>query len=208
MTNMAPAPAASPMRVEPVVLEGRNVRLEPLTMAHLDALVAVGLDPTLWQYTLTRNLTPDDMRRYVESALAERHAGHALPFATVERRSGVVVGSTRFGAIEPSHRRVEIGWTWIAPAWQRTVMNTEAKYLMLGHAFDVWGCQRVELKTSSTNERSQRAIARIGGTKEGVFRKHMINADGTPRDSVYYSIIDDDWPAIRARLEAMMAAYG
>jgi N-acetyltransferase len=198
---------ASPSRdmiVEACVLEGAHVRLEPLSLDHLDALTAVGLDPDLWQWTLAQNRTPEDMRRYVETALAEHRAGQALPFATVERTSGRVVGSTRFAAIERSHRRVEIGWTWIARPWQRTAVNTEAKFLMLRHAFEVWGCVRVELKTNAKNERSRRAILRIGAVEEGTLRKHQLNADGTPRDSVYFSIIDDEWPAVKSRLEGML----
>jgi RimJ/RimL family protein N-acetyltransferase len=194
------------MTIEPCVLEGPHVRLEPLTIEHLEPLTAIGLDPDIWRWTLNRNLTPEDMRRYVETALAERRAGQALPFATIERGSGRVVGSTRFAAIDATHRRVEIGWTWIARPWQRTAVNTEAKFLMLRHAFEVWRCQRVELKTSAKNERSRRAILRIGATEEGTLRKHQINADGTSRDSVYFSIIDDEWPAAKRRLEGMMAA--
>ncbi len=192
------------MTVEPCVLEGTHVRLEPLTLDHLDALTAVGLDPDLWRWTLTQNHTPDDIRRYVETALAEQRAGQSLPFATVELSSGRVVGSTRFAAIERTHRRVEIGWTWIARPWQRTAINTEAKFLMLRHAFEVWRCLRVELKTNSKNERSRRAILRIGATEEGTLRKHQLNADGTARDSVYFSITDDEWPAAKQRLEGMI----
>jgi RimJ/RimL family protein N-acetyltransferase len=192
------------MTVESCVLEGTHVRLEPLTLDHLDALTAIGLDPDLWRWTLTQNHTPDDMRRYVETALAEQRAGQSLPFATVELSSGRVVGSTRFAAIERTHRRVEIGWTWIARPWQRTAINTEAKFLMLRHAFEVWRCLRVELKTNSKNERSRRAILRIGATEEGTLRKHQLNADGTARDSVYFSITDDEWPAAKQRLEGMI----
>ena len=144
------------------------------------------------------------MRRYVEAALAEQAAGTALPFATVLREGDVVVGSTRFGSIAPEHRRVEIGWTWIAPPWQRTAVNTEAKLLMLRHAFETWGCRRVELKTNARNARSRAAMLRIGAREEGILRKHMINADGSARDSVYFSVVDDEWPAVRERLEAML----
>ena len=193
------------MLTEPVVLEGLHVRLEPLTIDHVEALARVGLDPDIWRWTLARLRTPDDMRHYVETALAEQRAGIAIPFATVERASGRVVGSTRYHGIDRAHRRVEIGWTWIAPPWQRTIVNTEAKYLMLRHAFEVWGCARVELKTNAKNERSRRAILRIGATEEGTLRKHQINADGTSRDSVYFSIIDDEWPDRKSRLEAMLA---
>jgi N-acetyltransferase len=192
------------MTVEPCVLEGTRVRLDPLSIEHLDALTAIGLDPELWRWTLARNETPEDMRRYVETALAEQRAGQSLPFATVERASERVVGSTRFAAIERTHRRVEIGWTWIARPWQRTAVNTEAKCLMLRHAFEVWRCVRVELKTNAKNERSRRAILRIGAIEEGTLRKHQLNADGRPRDSVYFSITDDEWPTVKQRLELMM----
>jgi RimJ/RimL family protein N-acetyltransferase len=194
------------MAVGPCVLEGTHVRLEPLTLEHLDALTAIGLDPDLWRWTLTQNHTPEDMRRYVETALAEQRAGQSVPFATVERASGRVVGSTRFAAIERTHRRVEIGWTWIGRPWQRTAINTEAKYLMLCHAFETWRCVRVELKANAKNERSRRAIVRIGAIEEGTLRKHQLYADGTPRDSVYFSITDDEWPTVKRRLEEMMAS--
>jgi RimJ/RimL family protein N-acetyltransferase len=140
----------------------------------------------------------------VESALAEQRAGTALPFATVERASGTVVGTTRFASAVHEHARVEIGWTWIAPRWQRTGVNTEAKLLMLRHAFDVMRVRRVELKTSALNLRSRAAILRIGASEEGTLRKHMINADGSARHSVYFSVTDDDWATVRPRLEAML----
>jgi RimJ/RimL family protein N-acetyltransferase len=146
------------------------------------------------------------MREYVERALAEREAGRALPFATVERATGRVVGSSRFAAIERHDRRVEIGWTWIGAPWQRTYVNTEAKLLMLAHAFEQWGCLRVELKTDRLNERSRAAIARIGATQEGIFRQHMITASGRIRDTVYFSILDTEWPVVRARLSARLEA--
>lgn len=192
------------MTVGPVTLEGRVVRLEPLAPHHLDALCAVGLEPSLWALTTIRVATREDMRAYMESALADQSAGTAIPFATVERASGTVVGSTRFANAVPEHARVEIGWTWIAAPWQRTAVNTEAKYLMLRHAFEVLGCRRVELKTSARNLRSQAAMRRIGAMEEGTLRKHMINADGSARHSVYFSVIDDEWPQVRARLEVML----
>jgi RimJ/RimL family protein N-acetyltransferase len=201
---MSPVAALGLITLEPRVLEGAHVRLEPLTLEHLDGLTAVGLDPEIWRWTVAQNYTPEDMRRYVETALAEQRAGESLPFATVERRSGSVVGSTRFTAFERKHRRVEIGWTWIARPWQRTVLNTEAKYLMLRHAFEVWQCVRVELKVNPKNERSRRAVLRIGATEEGTLRKHQLNPDGTPRDWVYFSIVDDEWPAVKTRLESML----
>lgn len=193
------------MDLTPITLEGKVVRLEPLSLAHLDGLTAVGLDPDLWRVTTTHVSTPDEMRAYIEEALTEQREGRSLPFATVHRSSGRVLGSTRFGNIVPAHRKAEIGWTWIARDMQRTAVNTEAKYLMLEYAFERWNCVRVELKTSSRNERSRRAILRIGATEEGVLRQHMINRDGSLRDTVYYSILDREWPAVKERLGAMVA---
>jgi N-acetyltransferase len=194
------------MDLTPVVLQGRTIRLEPLGLHHLDGLVAVGLDPSLWAITQSRVESAADMRAYVEEALAEQRAGTALPFATVEQASDTIVGSTRFANVSHEHRRVEIGWTWIAPRWQRTAVNTEAKYLMLRHAFETMGARRVELKTSTINTRSRQAMLRIGATEEGTLRQHMIRPDGSSRDSVYYSILDGEWPAVEARLRAMLGA--
>src|SRR5206468_3564674 len=140
----------------------------------------------------------EDLRLYLESALRDQREGRSLPFATIERAGGRVVGSTRFGNIEPAHRRVEIGWTWIGRDWQRTAINTEAKYLMLRHAFETWGCVRVELKTNALNQKSRRAIQRIGGREEGIFRRHIISERGVWRDTVYFSILDDEWPEVKA----------
>ena len=193
------------MRVEPVTLEGDVVRLEPLSLErHLEPLLEIGLDSDLWRWTIVKIEAADDLRRYLERALHEQAAGHALPFATVERAGGLVVGSTRFGAISVPNRRVEIGWTWIARPWQRTRVNTEAKYLMMRHAFETWGCVRVELKTDVRNERSRRAMLRLGCKEEGVYRKHVITERGTTRDTVYYSVVDDEWPAVKARLEHLL----
>lgn len=190
---------------EPVVLEGQAVRLEPLSLEHLPALCEVGLDEELWRWIPTPVRSTEDMRRYVESALADRGRGTALPFATVERGSGRVVGSTRFANLERAHRRVEIGWTWIGRPWQRSAVNTEAKYLMLRHAFEAMGMNRVELKTDALNARSRAAILRLGAREEGTLRRHMVTADGRVRDTVYFSIIDAEWPAVRAALERRMA---
>ncbi len=194
------------MRLEPVILEGTHVRLEPLSLErHWEGLRAVGLDPELWRWTVTRIEAAEDLRRYCEAALEEQAQGRSLPFATLERASGRVVGSTRFGAITPAHRRVEIGWTWIARPWQRTAINTEAKYLMLRHAFETWGCQRVELKTDARNLRSRQAMLRIGCREEGTLRKHMRTERGDVRDTVYFSVLDEEWPAVKARLEERLA---
>ena len=190
----------------PVILEGTVVRLEPLSPAHVEGLIAIGLDPELWRFTTSRVGTAGEMRDYVQQALDEQRAGSSLPFATIERSTGRVIGCTRFGNIAPAHRKVEIGWTWIARDSQRSPVNTEAKYLMLRHAFEVWQCVRVELKTSALNERSRNAIRRLGAVQEGILRQHMINADGSLRDTVYFSILDREWPVAKARLESMLTA--
>jgi RimJ/RimL family protein N-acetyltransferase len=187
--------------IRPVTLEGVHVRLEPLGLGHIEPLAEIGCDPDLWRWTTQVVRSPQEMDDYVRGALAEQAAGRALPFATVHRSSGRVVGSTRFGAIEPVHRKVEIGWTWIGKAWQRTAVNTEAKYLMLRHAFDDWRVVRVELKTDRLNKRSRAAILRIGATEEGVLRSHLVTATGRVRDTVYFSIIAEEWPAVREALE-------
>ena len=191
-------------RVEPVTLQGKLVRLVPLAFEHVDALCDVGLDASLWKWTPVQISDCAGMRAFVEEALAEQHAGSALAFATTLCETGQVIGSTRFMSIVPAHRRVEIGGTWIAPAWQRTRANTEAKYLMLRHAFEEWKCMRVELKTHAQNAKSRAAILRIGATEEGTLRKHMVQADGSIRNSVYFSIVDDEWPNVKRRLEAML----
>jgi RimJ/RimL family protein N-acetyltransferase len=193
------------MDVRPVVLEGQVVRLVPLTRDHHAALCAVGLDPELWRWTTNVVSTPQQMTAYVDAALDAQAQGSALPFATCLADSACVVGSTRFGNIDRANRRVEIGWTWIGRPWQRTAVNTEAKYLMLRHAFDQWGCLRVELKTDALNQTSRRAILRLGAKEEGVLRKHMVTDTGRIRDTVYFSILDTEWPAVRDRLQAMLA---
>ena len=194
------------MEFKPVVLEGRHVRLEPLDLAkHWYGLRAIGLAPELWRFTAAKVKDASDLRRYFEKAIDEQARGVSLPFVHVHRASGRVAGSTRFGNITREHRRVEIGWTWLGLEYQRTVLNTETKYLMLRHAFEVEGCMRVELKTSSTNARSQAAMRRLGLVEEGTFRKWMFNEDGTPRDTVWFSCTDDEWPAMKARLEGMLA---
>lgn len=195
----------TPIEIAPVTLSGRFVRLEPLSLGHHAALCGVGLDPDLWRWTIANAATPEALRAYIEDALAEQAAGRALPFATIDAASGRAIGSTRFGSIEPAHRRVEIGWTWIGRPWQRTPANTEAKLLMMRHAFETLGCVRVELKTDLLNERSRRAILRIGAKEEGILRRHQITETGRLRDTVYYSVIDTEWPAVRAALEEKLA---
>lgn len=180
------------------------VRLEPMTPGHCAALSEVGLDPEIWRFTVAMVRTPADMRDYMESGLKTVRDGTGVPFVTIARESGRVVGSTRFGNYDPANHRIEIGWTWIAKPWQRTALNTEAKYLMLSHAFEELGCVRVELKTDVLNEPSRRAILRIGAREEGVLRKHTLMWTGRYRDSIYYSVLDDEWPAVKARLEELM----
>jgi len=197
---------AAEMRVTPVTLEGRHVRLEPLAKAHLAGLAEVGLDEELWRWIPTAVRTREEMAAYIETALQEQERGVSLPFAILEKATGRAIGSTRYGNIDRTHHRVEIGWTWVAREWQRTAMNTEAKYLLLKHAFESLGCMRVELKTDSLNEKSRAAILRIGAKEEGIFRNHMITASGRIRHSAYYSIIDSEWPAVKARLEAKLSS--
>ncbi len=192
--------------LDPVVLEGHFVRLAPMTLEHHAGLSAVGLDPEIWRYTLVVVKTPEEMRAYMDDALKLQQSGTTLPFVTIERSSGRVVGSTRFGNYDPANRRIEIGWTWIAPPWQRTAINTEAKYLMLSHAFERLGCVRVELKTDVLNTPSRKAMLRIGAKEEGVLRKHSLVWSGRYRDSIYYSILDDEWPGVKQELEKMLTA--
>jgi RimJ/RimL family protein N-acetyltransferase len=191
--------------ISPVTLRGNAVRLEPLSAAHLDGLVAVGLEPELWRWIPTPVTNAGDMRAYLETALIEQARGVSLPFALVATGSGEVIGSTRYGNIVPEHARLEIGWTWVAPAYQRTAVNTEAKYLLLRHAFETLAVNRVELKTDALNAKSRAAIARIGAAQEGIFRRHMVTASGRIRDTVYFSIVESEWPVVKARLEQMMA---
>ncbi|HSC48211.1 MAG TPA: GNAT family protein [Gammaproteobacteria bacterium] len=192
--------------IVPCILEGAHVRLEPLSSAHLDGLCAVGLDPDLWRWIPNQVRNEEDMRRYVETALDEQRRGVSLPFATLLKSSGQVIGSTRYGNVSLENHRVEIGWTWIGRSWQRSSVNTEAKYLMLRHAFETLGCKRVELKTDALNERSRNAILRIGAKQEGILRRHTLTDTGRMRDTVYFSILDDEWPAVRARLEQRLAS--
>jgi len=192
------------MKVSPVTLEGRHVRLEPLAMAHLAGLAEIGLDEELWRWIPTAVRTKEEMEGYIETALREQERGVSLPFALMEPATGRAIGSTRYGNIDRIHHRVEIGWTWVGREWQRTAVNTEAKYILLRHAFETLGCIRVELKTDSLNEKSRAAILRIGAREEGIFRNHMVTASGRIRHSVYYSIVDAEWPAVKARLETKL----
>jgi RimJ/RimL family protein N-acetyltransferase len=192
-------------RLDPVTLEGHLVRLEPLTFDHVPGLAEVGLDPEIWRWTIARPQSEDDVRAWAASTIRARDAGSESPFATVDRASGRPIGSTRYMNIVLEHRRLEIGWTWVAPPWQRTGANREAKLLMLEHAFERLGCRRVEFKTDSNNVKSRDALLGIGASFEGIFRNHMVMPNGRMRHSAWYSVIDDEWPAVRAGLEAKLA---
>ena len=201
--NPTLGPATAPW-VRPVTLEGRRIRLEPLAAAHLDELAAVGLDPAIWTWTIARPADRAGLAAWLDGALANAAAGTEVPFATIDLASGRAIGSTRFLSIVPEHRRLEIGWTWVGRAFQRTGANREAKLLQLRHAFEELGANRVEFKTDSRNEASRAALLGIGATFEGVFRNHIVMPDGPLRHSAYYSVVVEDWPEVRQRLDAAL----
>jgi RimJ/RimL family protein N-acetyltransferase len=197
-----------PLQIEtPVTLEGSDVRLEPVQRGHAELFWDVAKDDLedIFRWIPYAMRTPEDFRTLIDRAFAEQDRGESVVFATVERSSGKVVGSTRFMNIDRANRRVEIGSTWIAPRWQRTAVNTEAKYLMLRHAFEVWRCMRVELKTDALNQKSRNAILRIGAKEEGTLRRHLITWTGRVRDTVYFSILDSEWADVKATLQANLA---
>jgi RimJ/RimL family protein N-acetyltransferase len=206
---MAMTLAASPLNIAvPITLEGSVVRLEPIRHEHAEIFWQVAKDALddIFQWIPYRMKTREDFQRVLEKAFEEQERGESVVFATVEQKSGQVIGSTRFMNIDRVNRRVEIGSTWIVPAWQRTAVNSEAKYLMLRHAFEVWSCFRVELKTDALNVQSRNAILRIGAKEEGTLRRHVLAWTGRVRDSVYFSILDSEWPEAKARLEIKLAA--
>lgn len=188
----------------PETLMGRFVRLEPLALSHFDDLCAVGLEPELWRWIPNQVTTREQMRGYIDTALSEQKARASSPFAVIHRGSGRAIGSTRYGNINLPNKRVEIGWTWYGREYQRSPVNTECKLLLLTHAFDRLGVVRVEFKTDALNEKSRNALARIGAVQEGVFRKHLICASGRIRDTVYFSILDSEWPEKKRALEARL----
>jgi RimJ/RimL family protein N-acetyltransferase len=193
------------MEVKPVVLMGKHVRLEPMNREHVAGLAEIGVGQTFWDFMVYGNIiTVDDMRNWVLDLLARAEQGTDLPFVVIHLASNRVAGATRYLNIVPKDRGLEIGGTWYGLEFQRTSANTECKYLLLRHAFETLGCIRVQLKTDLRNERSQKAIERIGAVKEGVLRNHMILPDGRVRHSVFYSILDTEWPEVKERLEEMM----
>jgi len=193
------------MEVKPVILTGKHVRLEPMTEAHISGLAVIGVGHSFWQYMLYGNMnTEADMRDWVKDIL-NRTAD--VPFVAIHLESGRVAGATRYLNIMPHDRGLEVGGTWYGPEFQRTALNTECKYLLFGHAFETLGAIRLQLKTDSRNERSQKAIERIGAKKEGVLRNHMILPGGYFRHSVFYSVLDTEWPEVKKNLEEMMRKY-
>jgi N-acetyltransferase len=197
----------SVLNVTPVTLTGRVVRLEPLSLAQVPDLTVAGRDEAIWRYMPYPNMqTEEQMQAWVADLLHRQTLGGDLPFAVYHLADQKYVGATRYMDIQPANRGLEIGGTWYGPAYQRTAVNTECKYLLLRHAFEVLGCIRVQLKTDLRNERSQAAIARIGAVREGVLRENMIMPDGHHRSSVYFSLLAAEWPAAKAKLEARLAA--
>lgn len=194
------------MKVEGLVLEGSRVRLEPLEASDADRLFEIGNDPEIWRWTTSDIESRDDMVRYIDEALSASARGEAVPFVTIDKVSGEVAGSTRFGHIDRENRKVEIGWTWLAKKFQRTHVNTEAKFLMLTHAFEVWECVRVEILTDVNNAVSRKAIRRLGAKEEGILRKHMVLPGGRIRDTVVHSIVDSEWNDIKRRLTEVLKA--
>ena len=193
------------MEVKPIILQGKYVRLEPMTEAHAPALAEIGVGQPFWGFMVYGRMeTVDDMREWVQDILARAEKGTDIPFVAIHIDSGRLAGASRYMNIMPKDRGLEIGGTWYGPEYQRTVVNTECKYLLLQHAFEKLECIRVQLKTDLRNERSQKAIERLGAVKEGVLRNHMILPDGYYRHSVYYSILDTEWSAVKKRLEEMM----
>ena len=192
--------------LDPMTLSGRLVRLEPMSTTHLEGLTKVALDPEIWKWTIARPTDRAGLEAWMATAIANRETGIELPFVTVDLSTGAPIGSSRYLNIVPEHRRLEIGWTWVAPGWQRRGANREAKLLMIEHAIERLGCHRVEFKTDSRNEKSRAALLGIGATFEGIFRNHMVMPDGLLRHSAYYSVIDDEWPKVKAGLEASIDA--
>ena len=194
------------MSAKPIILTGRSIRLEPLRIDHTPALAQVGLHLELWRLQPAPVMTLDAMYRYVQTALDEQKSGSCSPFVIVDLVTDKVIGSTRYMDIAPAHFRLEIGATWLTPTHQRSRANTEAKLLLLCHAFESLGIKRVVFKTELLNEKSRMALARIGAVEEGIFRQHLFTVSGRPRDMVYFSILGSEWPGVKIRLAARLLA--
>lgn len=186
--------------VTPVTLEGKLVRLEPLSLEHEDGLWEAGRDERIWTYMTSKIRTKEDVRKFIETALSNQAKGTELPFTIMDQKSHQILGSTRFLNLSAKDRGLEIGFTWLTPSVWKTAVNTECKQLLLQHCFEELGCIRVQLKTDLRNRNSQRAIARIGGIQEGILRNHMIIQDGYVRDTVFFSILNTEWTMVKAKL--------
>jgi RimJ/RimL family protein N-acetyltransferase len=195
------------MEILPVTLESKHTRLEPLSLAHQEALLAAAGDGELWNSTVTLVPNRDTMTGYIEAALTAQTRGSELPFVIVRKSSGIVVGTTRFYEIDPNDRRLAIGYTWLSVSAQRTALNTEAKLLLLTHAFEFWSFNRVEFITDVLNQQSRLAILRLGAKEEGILRSHMVMPNGRVRDSVCFSIIADEWPEVKEGLTTRLASH-
>jgi len=195
------------IELQPTVLEGHGVRLEPLEPSHADALAAAASDGKLWELWYTSVPDPAGAAKYIEDALAGKQAGHMLPWVVRELSSGAIIGSTRYHDVIASVDRVEIGYTWYGKSWQRTHVNTACKLLLLTHGFESVGCQVIGLRTDIFNQASQNAIEKLGAKKDGVIRHHLLRRDGTVRDTVMYSILSSEWPGVKAGLEARRRAH-
>lgn len=195
------------MKIERVTLEGRFIRLIPLEKEHAEKLFEIAQHKEIWRWTTTNIENFADMQKYVEIAVEERERGVSLPFVIIDKKSSEIVGSSRFGFISTENKSAEIGWTWINPKWQRTYVNTEAKLLMLTHAFETWKCIRVEIITDVQNEKSRNAVLRLGAKQEGILRNHLIVETGRIRDSVIFSIIDSEWQEVKENLEKKLGSY-
>ena len=188
------------MNLQSITLAGHSIRLEPLRIDHTPALLLAGLYPELWRLQPAPMATEDDMRRYVQTALDDQQRANSLPFVMIDLATDQVIGSTRYMDIALQHFRLEIGATWLTPAYQRSRANTEAKLLLLTHAFENRGIKRVVFKTEALNDQSRRALARIGAVEEGTFRQHLYTTSGRARDMVYFSILENEWPGVKAAL--------
>jgi len=211
--NMPPVGPFNPVESPaggPLTLEGSVVRLEPIRREHAQLFWEAAKDALddIFRWIPYSMKTPEDFERLIEKAFAEQERGESIVFATIERSSQRVIGSTRFMNIDRANRRVEIGSTWIAPAWQRSAVNTEAKFLMLQHAFETWQCVRDELKTDALNQKSRNAILRLGAKEEGTLRKHLVTWTGRIRDTIYFSILDTEWPKVKTGLENLTMPRG